>query len=167
MVPQWVGKAAAYSTSSDRNSLGIAVTTCRLVLDTNVVLDWLIYQDARIAFLTGLLDAGRISLASEARCLAELEDVLQRPVIRATKEARIDALSRYGKTVEMFESRLLPHLPQCRDADDQAFIELAVTCGAFALVTRDKELLRMHHTMMRLCHLQVVQPADLERLLEV
>ena len=130
-----------------------------VVLDTNVVLDWLVYQDPRIAPLIKALHAGQIRLASDEACLAELVDVLSREKIRASAEQRHSALVSYRSTALMMESALPPaDLPQCRDPDDQKFIELAVRCDSRLLVSRDKELLRMHHRMQLIAGLAIVAP---------
>ncbi|MRD73602.1 PIN domain-containing protein [Rhodocyclus tenuis] len=39
----------------------------------------------------------------------------------------------------------IANLPRCRDRDDQKFLVLAARCGADALITRDRELLRLAH----------------------
>jgi putative PIN family toxin of toxin-antitoxin system len=132
-----------------------------VVLDTNVVLDWLVYQDKRVAPLIEALNAGQMRLASDEACLMELVDVLSREKIRASAEQRHSALASYRRMAHMTEAEIAPAtLPQCRDPDDQKFIELAVRCGARALVSRDKELLRMHHALLLLADLAVVEPAE-------
>ena len=144
-----------------------------VVLDTNVVLDWLIYQDKRIAPLIEALHAGQMRLASDEPCVLELIDVLSREKIRATAELRHSALEIYRSTAHMVAgaalfdappdavARITPQqLPQCRDPDDQKFIELAVRCEARVLVSRDKELLRMHHRMLLVASLAVVGPGE-------
>jgi putative PIN family toxin of toxin-antitoxin system len=138
-----------------------------VVFDTNVVLDWLVYQDPRVAPLLLALNAGAMRLASDEPCLLELVDVLSREKIRATAEQRASALATYRRQAHMVDAHtsgdtpaapLSCDLPQCRDADDQKFIELAVRCRARALVSRDKELLRMHHRMLLVAGLAVVEP---------
>lgn len=132
-----------------------------VVLDTNVVLDWLVYQDKRVAPLIDALHAGRMRLASDEACLLELIEVLSREKIRASTEQRHNALATYRRMAHMTEAATPPgNLPQCRDPDDQKFIALAVRCGARALVSRDKELLRMHHAMRLIADLAVVGPAE-------
>ena len=42
-------------------------------------------------------------------------------------------------------------LPPCRDPDDQKFLELAAGAGADALVTKDRELLRLRGLPFRVC----------------
>jgi len=138
-----------------------------LVLDTNVVLDWLIYHDPRVAVLAAAIQSQAVELGSDPQCLAELADVLSRPAIRASNAERQVALSRYRDAVKQIDpSEARPDLPQCRDPDDQKFVELAVRAQALAIVTRDKELLRMHHGMLHLAQLHVIEPSALAALLE-
>ena len=49
-------------------------------------------------------------------------------------------------------------LPRCRDPDDQRFLELARDAGAAALVTRDRELLRLARRTMRMARFDVLTP---------
>jgi putative PIN family toxin of toxin-antitoxin system len=140
-----------------------------VVLDTNVVLDWLLYQDKRVAPLVAALEASVLRLASDEACLLELIDVLSREKIRATPEQRETALQTYRARAHVVPAELTDQvrgaiapaeLPQCRDPDDQKFVELAVRCGARVLVSRDKELLRMHHRMLLVAGLAVVEPVE-------
>lgn len=120
----------------------------RLVLDTQVWLDWLVFDDPSVRGLRAAIDGGRAEVLIDAACLAELERVLGYPLGRSVDAAaclaacrkiagRVEILAAEGGT----ESARV--LPQCRDPDDQKFLTLAAQAEADVLVSRDRELLRL------------------------
>lgn len=114
----------------------------RLVLDTNVVMEWLHYQDPRCAALAAGIAAGWVCLADEST-LAELARVLGYAQFALPEAARAAHLAGYAARVVRVPPGPPPvTLPRCRDPDDQKFLELAARGGATWLVTRDRELLR-------------------------
>jgi len=126
----------------------------KLVLDTQVWLDWLVFQDPGVRRLRNAVHLGRAEIVMDAACDAELERVLAYDLgkhsIPASGQAAVLAQARrLSNRVEVsFKGRL----PQCRDPDDQKFIELAAAAGADALVTKDRELLRMKRGLpFRVC----------------
>ena len=60
-----------------------------------------------------------------------------------SREAQVAALDQARRLARRVEVVALKGLPQCRDPEDQKFIELAAASQADALVTKDRELLRM------------------------
>jgi uncharacterized protein len=121
--------------------------TQRLVLDTNVWLDWLVFDDASVAPLAAARAVGTLELCIDAGCEAELARALgyrfgKRALDVAAQAAclaRLRALVQGGWTPRHVAMRL----PDCRDPDDQKFLVLALACGAQALVTRDRALLEL------------------------
>jgi uncharacterized protein len=116
----------------------------RLVLDTQVWLDWLVFDDPSVAALRATIDAGRAEVLIDAACLAELERVLAYPLggRAVDKAACLAACRRIATRVEVGTGE--PYaLPLCRDPDDQKFLTLAAGARADCLVTRDRELLRL------------------------
>ncbi len=118
----------------------------RLVLDTNVWLDWLVFGNRDILPIKAGVHAGEIDVFMAPACEQELERVLAYPLGKATLEAGAQAqcLEECRRAVRWLDGatgRDAPRLPVCRDADDQKFLELARDCGADFLVTRDRALL--------------------------
>lgn len=119
--------------------------TPRLVLDTNVWIDWLVFDDPEIAPLAAAQAEGAIALCIDAACEAELERALGYRFGKVALDANAQAacLARCHALVEAGwkPRRVALRLPDCRDPDDQKFLALALACGAQALITRDGALL--------------------------
>jgi putative PIN family toxin of toxin-antitoxin system len=116
----------------------------RLVLDTQVWLDWLVFDDPSVHPLRAAIERGRAEVVTDAECLAELERVLgYRLGARAFDAAACLAACRRLAAVVEAGGPPARELPQCRDPDDQKFLTLAARAGADVLVSRDRELLRL------------------------
>ena len=116
----------------------------RLVLDTNVWLDWLVFDDPSIATIRAAVAAGRAEVFIDAACEAELEralgyDLGKRAVDIAACIAESQRMARRIESVVKEAERA--RLPACRDPDDQKFLEAALAAGAAFLVTKDRALL--------------------------
>jgi len=124
--------------------------TVRLVLDTHVWLDWLVFDDPRVAPIRQAIAAGGARVFMDSRCEDELARVLGYPRRRTTLDAAGQAAClaecrrnshRWSDGPSAADPQ--PRLPQCRDPDDQKFLELALACAADVLVTRDQALLEL------------------------
>ena len=129
------------------------------MLDTNVLLDWLVFRDPHITALTDALQAGRLHWIATTSMRDEMERVLtyewivarlpDLPAIRA-------AWQRHARIVEP----AAPRAPiRCKDPDDQKFIDLAVAESAQWLLTKDRELLKLARRAARL-GVTVARPLD-------
>ncbi|HEX8819409.1 MAG TPA: putative toxin-antitoxin system toxin component, PIN family [Archangium sp.] len=117
-----------------------------LVLDTNVVLDLLVFDDPFVRPLAEALAAGDVTAWAGEDTLKELELVLAYPTFALDEAARRTLFARYRSLVHLVPETPgppLPTLPRCRDRDDQKFLELAARAGAAWLVSKDKRLLSM------------------------
>ncbi|MBL8382514.1 MAG: putative toxin-antitoxin system toxin component, PIN family [Burkholderiales bacterium] len=120
-----------------------------VVLDTNVWLDLLVFQDATAAPLGAALADGRLGATMDDQARDELERVLAYPLGRFSLDAagRRRALARAGELSRRFErdagAAAPADLPACRDRDDQPFLELARDAGAAWLVSKDRDLLML------------------------
>ena len=133
----------------------------RIVLDTNVWLDWLVFEDASVTPLKVAHIASRLEIIRSLPGEAELERVLAYKAI----EPLVGAALRPMLMTEMRRvSRLHDGstrdgcLPQCRDADDQPFLELARDSGAVALITKDRDLLELARAKHRVTAFRIVTP---------
>jgi predicted nucleic acid-binding protein len=128
----------------------------RLVLDTNVWLDWLVFADPSVAPLKSAVAGGRAEILLDPACEAELARVLAYDLGRHSLDPaaqaaclaecrRIARKSGSGKSGSDPDSPgwgLTPiFLPRCADPGDQIFLEAALAARADFLVTKDRALL--------------------------
>ena len=134
----------------------------KAVLDTNVWLDWLVFDDPSAHQLGRLAEAGAIVLPASLQTRAEWLAVIERPQLRLEKPAQAAAVLRYDRHAEILDNALgrpLPAgVPVCTDPDDQKFIELALAASAAFLVSRDKALLRLARPAQQRHGLAIVHP---------
>ncbi|MBF5046439.1 putative toxin-antitoxin system toxin component, PIN family [Aggregicoccus sp. 17bor-14] len=119
-----------------------------VVLDTNVVLDLLVFDDAQARPLLTALQEGALEAWADARTLEELRQVLGYASFGLDAAAQAALLARYGALVRVAppmgpEQGARGELPRCADRDDQKFLELAARAGARWLVSKDKQLLQL------------------------
>jgi putative PIN family toxin of toxin-antitoxin system len=125
------------------------MTPKRLVLDTNVWLDWLVFRDASVLFLQHEVSEGRAQIFIDAPCEAELERVLAYPlgkhsIAAAAQAACLAESRRIARRIDTVASdSARKQLPLCRDPDDQKLLELALASCAQYLVTKDHALLEL------------------------
>ena len=136
-----------------------------LVLDTNVVLDWLVFRDPSMDLLERAVSEGRWRLITHQPALDELRRVLGYPQFKLTAPEQSAILQSYqSRTVLAIlpatESTLPAKFPRCRDADDQPFLALAHHVRADALVTKDKEVLRLRRQALKF-GVTILDPAEL------
>jgi putative PIN family toxin of toxin-antitoxin system len=140
----------------------------RLVLDTNVWLDWLVFDDAETAPLKSAAASAQVEIVIDDACERELAAVLAYPLRRKfltaeEQAARMAECRHMARMLEPVDPSVPPAslLPKCRDADDQKFLELARDCRADFLVTRDKLLLELARRKVRRTSFRIVTPAQL------
>jgi len=136
----------------------------RLVLDTQVWLDWLVFDDPGIRPIRRAQALHRAALFIDEVCEAELARVLGHPLGKRSLDAAAQAacLAQCRRLAGRFESVLSREeragLPQCRDADDQKFVAAAAAARADFLVTRDRALLEMNRRRARALPFRVLTP---------
>jgi putative PIN family toxin of toxin-antitoxin system len=136
----------------------------RVVLDTNVWLDWLAFDDPSIAPIKAAVAANRAEIFIDAACEAELERALgydfgsKFTLAAKAQGARLAECRRVARAIE----RAAPvaeraKLPSCRDPDDQKFLEAALAARAAFLVTKDRALLDLAR---RVASFRIVTPEE-------
>lgn len=121
-----------------------------LVLDTNIVLDLLVFADPATAALPDLLASGRLRWIATPGMRSELARVLGYPQI-APRVAFYGltpgaVLARFDAAVQTVEPA--PRASAiCKDADDQPFIDLAVAHGAI-LLSKDRAVLQLRKRLL-------------------
>ena len=125
----------------------------RIVVDTNIALDLLVFDDPGCVSLSVALEVGELQWIATAAMREELVRVLGYPPVAAR-------LARNGRDAERvlaaFDRRVHPvdEAPArapclCRDPDDQIFVDLAVAQRA-RLLSKDRALLEMRGPLARL-----------------
>lgn len=118
----------------------------RIVLDTNVVIDWLVFDDPFMNPLRHGVRDGRVVVLTHAPAVSELERVLAYRQLKLDETRRAEVFTRYRAHTESFtmptgfslKSLMLPGgFPRCRDRDDEHFLALAYHARADALASRD------------------------------
>ncbi len=122
----------------------------RWVLDTNVVIDWLVFDHPFMDPLRNSVRERSLTVITHAPAVDELQRVL------AYKQLKIDAARQQRIFSEYQQATLLCSLPmgaslknlmmpggfpRCRDRDDEHFLALAYHQRADALVSRDHAVL--------------------------
>lgn len=132
-----------------------------LVLDSNVWLDWLVFNDAALEPVRRLVNAGGAEIIIDQACDAELVRVLTYPLQKWTLDTAAQAacIERFRGIARMVVTPPAPALPACRDPDDQKFLALAAGAGAYCLLTRDRALLALAKRRPQL-PFHIVTPAD-------
>ena len=130
--------------------------TQHLILDTNIVLDMLVFRDPRThALHAALFDEPVMSdllWLATAPMREELARVLAYPHIAV--RLAFHGLQA-GQVLSQFDAcaGIVPVAPKapatCKDPDDQKFIDLAVSHGA-TLLSKDKAVLCMRKRLMKL-----------------
>ncbi|MEK6243131.1 MAG: putative toxin-antitoxin system toxin component, PIN family [Pseudomonadota bacterium] len=121
----------------------------RIVLDTNIWLDWLVFKDASVFHLQNAVSDGRAEVFIDAACEAELERVLGYELGKHTLDAAAQAacLAESRRIARRIDTAVpeaeRAQLPKCRDPDDQKFLNAALAARADCLVTKDHALLEL------------------------
>jgi putative PIN family toxin of toxin-antitoxin system len=116
----------------------------RVVLDTNVLLSLFVFADSRYASLRERLKSGEWLALTDERCLGEFRRVLAYPIFSLAHHAQRAVFESFAHHVAIVATATdaIP-LPQCEDADDQKFLEVARDGKVRWLVTSDKALLKL------------------------
>lgn len=135
----------------------------RVVLDSNVWIDILVFDDPHTRPIAAALESGALAALIDARCLAELTYVLDYPQFvqrNVDKAAALAAVSRLAQLVEpAAQAEHAKPLPKCKDRDDQKFLELAHAARADWLVSKDRAVLKLAKRIARDFGFQIAQPA--------
>lgn len=117
-----------------------------IVIDTQVVMDWLVFRDARVQALADALTSGTLRWMVAPSMRDEIRHVMGRGVAAAYApdlafiESQFDA---HALPVDTIAPQPLAGRLVCRDPDDQKFIDLALAANARWLVSRDKAVLAL------------------------
>ncbi|CAN5595802.1 hypothetical protein BH10PSE18_BH10PSE18_48870 [soil metagenome] len=124
-----------------------------IVIDTNIALDLLVFDDPCWALLHAALASGELRWIATGPMRDELARVLGYPLIakRLQKSAREPAavLAAFDAQVLVIETQPVRAPFVCKDTDDQIFIDLAVAHRA-QLLSKDHAVLAMRKRLATL-----------------
>ena len=125
----------------------------RVVFDTNTVVSALLFPTGSLAWLRHSWHGRTVIPLANKATMQELCRVLSYPKFTLAAADREELLGDYLPFAELVTTPARPPaLPQCRDPDDQKFIELAFSAQADMLVTGDKDLLVLANKVkFRIC----------------
>ncbi|MBS0453342.1 MAG: PIN domain-containing protein [Proteobacteria bacterium] len=127
-------------------------TSAPVVLDTNLALDLLVFDDPACEPLKGALASGELRWIATAAMRDELARVLGYPLIVA-RLARMQRSAQQVLAAFDVQAHDVPAAPvaacRCEDPDDQVFIDLAVAHRA-RLLSKDRAVLVMRKPLSAL-----------------
>ena len=124
------------------NSLSSAPPT--VVIDTQIVMEWLVFKDAKAAPLVRALEVGAIRWIGSPAMLGELRHVLGRGIAAKFSPDLPSIEQAFARHCEAIDTPPLPAVRLiCRDPDDQMFIDLAIAEQARWLISRDRDVLAL------------------------
>jgi uncharacterized protein len=133
-----------------------------LILDTNIWLDWLVFDDTSLSGIKEAQKNGAVQLVGSQRMRDELVDVLHRDflgVVYTRKQLAADVLLQAYDTL-VTTLPVPPNCPQlrCRDIDDQMFLDLAAHQRVHALLTKDKQVLKLAKPARKWFNVLITRP---------
>ena len=122
----------------------------RLVLDTNVILDLLVFKDPSTEPIRVALDAKQVDAVRSEASMLELIDVIQRPTFKLSREEQDSILQAWERATRLLEKTAIEPAPfTCRDLDDQVFINMAYSLRPALLLSKDLRVLELRSIAKR------------------
>ena len=116
----------------------------RLVLDTNVILDLLVFKDPSTEPIRLMLDAKIVDAVRSEASMLELVDVIQRPIFKLSQQEQEMILQAWEGVTRLLENTAIESAPFiCRDLDDQIFLDMAYSIRPAVLFSKDLRVLEL------------------------
>lgn len=148
----------------------------RLVLDTNIWLDWLVFDDPCVVPIRASVASGDAEIFITEACEQELARVLAYTFRKKVLDpaAQTTCLAQFRRAARIHDPTLPlssepgrdffdAALPVCKDPDDQKFLVLARDCRADWLLTKDRDLLVYARRKYQYLPFRIVTPAQFTR----
>lgn len=139
----------------------------RVVLDSNIWVDILIFDDAVARPIRAALEAGRLDAIISPACREELRRVLDYPQFAhyaVDAQAALAWVDRVTRSVADPEDAARAQgetfVPRCKDRDDQKFLVLADAANAAYLISKDRAVLKLKRRMAKYCDVAVLPPKE-------
>jgi putative PIN family toxin of toxin-antitoxin system len=118
----------------------------RAILDTNAVLDWLVFDNPGMQALSQAIQTGTIAWLSCPTMRDEFSRIVKHTSLATWSPNSEQALTAFDRWAQLCDAPSTPPpglTLRPSDPDDQVFIDLALEQQARWLVTRDKALLKL------------------------
>jgi len=146
----------------------------RVVLDSNIWVDILIFDDAVARPIRAALEAGRLDAIISPACREELRRVLGYPQFAryaVDAKAALAWVDRVTRSVADPEDAARVQgeafVPRCKDRDDQKFLALADAADVAYLVSKDRAVLKLRRRMAKYCDVAVLPPKQFVALVQL
>ena len=114
------------------------------MLDTNVILDLLVFKDPSTEPLRLMLDAKIVDAVRSEASMLELVDVIQRPIFKLSQQEQEMILQAWEGVTRLLENTAIESAPFiCRDLDDQIFLDMAYSIRPAVLFSKDLRVLEL------------------------
>jgi putative PIN family toxin of toxin-antitoxin system len=131
-----------------------------VVLDTNTVLDWLVFKEPSVAALAEAIEQHQIRWLA---CQAMRDELVRTLSYRSLAKWKPDServLASFDRHAKLHAAPPPAPLPlRCSDPDDQVFLELALAHRVRWLLTHDRALLKLARRARPL-GLTILRPQD-------
>jgi putative PIN family toxin of toxin-antitoxin system len=115
-----------------------------VIFDTNVLLDLFVFNDFRAIHLKQALLEQKIDALASLTTLEEFADVISRPLFALEADTQKTIFQQWKSHARILEDHSLVKAPwECRDLDDQIFLDLAFTTKPCILISKDHEILKL------------------------
>ena len=115
-----------------------------VVLDTNILLDILVFDDQRAHPLRAALEAQLIDAVATQNTVDEFLDVIGRSQFGlSVEQQKLIALQWKGWARLITDQEVIIAPWKCKDRDDQVFINLAYSLRPATLISKDKQVLKI------------------------
>lgn len=117
-----------------------------VVLDTNVVFDWLLFNHPDGRMIGSALEEGELRWIATAAMRDEFVHVLAQGALDRWQPDLPALQARWARYCVELAAPLIASPasgPRCTDPDDQKFIDLAVSRGSCLLLSRDRAVLKL------------------------
>ena len=115
-----------------------------VVLDTNILLDIFVFNDERAASLKEAIVGRSIQVVASQKTFEEFADVISRPLFKLDEKTQAGILAQWKSIARQHDdSNLAPAPWQCKDADDQIFLDLTYQLRPAILISKDNAVLQI------------------------
>lgn len=127
------------------------MTKATYILDTNIWLDWLVFQNDTLDEIKAVHASGGFNIIYTAEMIEEFADVIGRPQFKLSLEQQAAALVRLANLAQLIETQPTPlNSIRCKDKDDQVFIDTALAYQVDWLLSKDNHLLSLRNRAKKL-----------------